>query len=45
MISKIWTWITFNIPFMWELDTYMTQRMLIRMKRKYNKNGKYKRNY
>ena len=40
MISKIWTWMTFYIPFMWELDGYMTKRMLIRLKRKYNKNKK-----
>jgi len=26
MISKVWTWITFNIPFMWELDGYMRKR-------------------
>jgi len=30
MISKVWTWITFNIPFMWELDGYMRKRKLKR---------------
>lgn len=37
MISKVWTWITFNIPFMWELDGYMRKRTLKRLKRKYIK--------
>ena len=40
MISKIWTWITFNIPFMWELDGFLKKQMLKRLKRKYNKNKK-----
>jgi len=37
-MSRIWTWMTFYIPFIWELDGYMTNRMLKRSKRKYDKN-------
>jgi len=37
-MSKLWTWMTFYIPFMWELDVYMNKRILKKMKRKYNKN-------
>tara|TARA_R110000824_G_scaffold262913_1_gene451570 strand:+ start:955 stop:1077 length:123 start_codon:yes stop_codon:yes gene_type:complete len=37
-MSKLWTWMTFYIPGMWELDECMTKIMLKRFKRKYNKN-------
>ena len=37
-MSKLWTWMTFYIPFMWEVDEYMTKRILKKIKRKYNKN-------
>ena len=39
MISKIWTWITFNIPFMWELDGFLKKHMLKRIKKKMKKRG------
>ncbi len=39
MISKIWTWITFNIPFMWELDGLCKKQMLKRIKKKMKKRG------
>ena len=37
-MSRLWEWIIFNIPLMWELDGYLTKRMLRRLKKKYNKN-------
>tara|TARA_R110000824_G_scaffold299032_1_gene487188 strand:- start:245 stop:382 length:138 start_codon:yes stop_codon:yes gene_type:complete len=39
MISKVWTWITFNIPFMWELDGFLKKQMLKRIKKKMKKRG------
>jgi len=37
-MGRFWTWITFNIPLMWEFDNYLTKKMLKRLKRKYIKN-------
>ena len=37
-MSRLWTWIIFNVPLMWELDGYLTKRMLRRLKKKYDKN-------
>tara|TARA_Y100000034_G_scaffold132756_1_gene196515 strand:- start:134 stop:253 length:120 start_codon:yes stop_codon:yes gene_type:complete len=34
-MSKLWTWMTFYIPFMWELDEYLKKRMLKKIKRKH----------
>ena len=37
MMGRLWQWVIFNIPLMWELDGYLTKRMLRRLKKKYNK--------
>ena len=37
-MSRLWIWMMFNIPLMWELDGYLTKRTLRRLKRRYNRN-------
>ena len=39
MISKIWTWMTFYIPGMWELDGFCKKQTVKRIKKKMKKRG------